>query len=164
MNERRTGNRLCRSVSGSRGTYYNAVKYASERIRAAPTQSQSGTSPNHQTRRYPPAMLMYQKAHIGPSRTAMSIYTYYLIDLAENSSDAELVKSQRLYRGPYPVVKAYCSDVCWLSLSEAMQVYRQVWFSRRRISYSPAAAGHPYTPFGKDDISVHGHGRASNGC
>lgn len=128
MNEERlvTGHA---ALSAAAVAYYNAVKYASERIQGRPlTNPKAGRVPiiKHEDVR---RMLMYQKAHIEASR-AMSIYTYYLIDLAENSSDAELVqKAKNFIEVHTPVVKAYCSDVCWLSISEAMQVYGGYGFS-----------------------------------
>ncbi|MFY9323357.1 MAG: acyl-CoA dehydrogenase, partial [Syntrophomonadaceae bacterium] len=122
MNEERlvTGHA---ALSTAAVAYYNAATYASERIQGRPLVNPKGdrvTIINHADVR---RMLMYQKAHIEASR-AMSIFTYYLIDIAENSSDPELVKKAKATVEVHtPIVKAYCSDVCWLSISEAMQVY-----------------------------------------
>ncbi len=122
MNEERlvTGHA---ALSTAAVAYYNAATYASERIQGRPLTNPKGdriTIINHEDVR---RMLMYQKAHIEASR-AMSIFTYYLIDIAENSSDPELVKKAKATVEVHtPIVKAYCSDVCWLSISEAMQVY-----------------------------------------
>lgn len=128
MNEERlvTGHA---SLAAASVAYYNAVKYASERIQGRQlSDPKAGRVPiiKHEDVR---RMLMYQKAHIEASR-AMTILTYYLMDIAENSSDPELVKKAKAFIEVHtPIVKAYCSDVCWLSISEAMQVYGGYGFS-----------------------------------
>lgn len=128
MNEERlvTGHA---TLSAATVAYYNAAKYASERIQGRPLSNpKAGRVPiiKHEDVR---RMLMYQKAHIEASR-AMTIFTYYLMDIAENSSDPDLVKKAKAFIEVHtPIVKAYCSDVCWLSISEAMQVYGGYGFS-----------------------------------
>ena len=128
MNEERlvTGHA---ALSAATVAYYNAVKYASERIQGRPLTNPKGERVaiiNHEDVR---RMLMFQKAHIEASR-AMSILTYYLMDIAENSPDPEAVKkASATIEVHTPIVKAYCSDVCWSSISEAMQVYGGYGFS-----------------------------------
>ena len=128
MNEERlvTGHA---ALSAATVAYYNAVKYASERIQGRPLTNPKGERVaiiNHEDIR---RMLMYQKAHLEASR-AMSILTYYLMDIVENSSDPEAVKKANATMEVHtPIVKAYCSDVCWASISEALQVYGGYGFS-----------------------------------
>jgi alkylation response protein AidB-like acyl-CoA dehydrogenase len=103
--------------------YNNAAQYASQRIQGRKlTNPKGGRVPiiQHEDVR---RMLMFQKAHVEAFR-ALIIYTHYLMDLAENSTDPEVVKRARgTIEVHTPVIKAYCSDLGFLCISEAMQVY-----------------------------------------
>lgn len=104
-------------------SYYNAAKYATERIQGRLlTNPKGGRVPiiKHEDVR---RMLMFQKAHIEAFR-ALIMWTYYNIDLANNSSDPEVVKKAKgIVEVNTPICKAYCSDMGFLCVSEAMQVY-----------------------------------------
>lgn len=109
--------------------YNNAVQYALQRIQGRLlTDPKAGRVPiiKHEDVR---RMLMYQKSIIEASR-AMTIYTYYLTDIADFSSDPELVAhAKAMIEVNTPIVKAFCSDMSFLSISEAMQVYGGYGFS-----------------------------------
>jgi alkylation response protein AidB-like acyl-CoA dehydrogenase len=122
MNEERmvTGHA---SLAGATVAYNNAVEYAQQRIQGKLLSNPKGDRvpiiKHEDVRR----MLMYQKSIIEASR-AMTIYTYYLTDVAEFSSDEELVaQAKATIEVNTPIVKAFCSDMCFLAISEAMQVY-----------------------------------------
>lgn len=122
MNEERlvTGHA---ALSAAAVAYYNAVQYAQQRIqgrRLSDPKAGRVAIINHEDVR---RMLLYQKSIIEASR-AMSIYTYYLMDLAEFSSDPELnAHAKAMLEVNTPIVKAFCSDMCFQAISEAMQVY-----------------------------------------
>ncbi|NPV92130.1 MAG: acyl-CoA dehydrogenase [Firmicutes bacterium] len=103
--------------------YNNAAQYASQRIQGRKlTNPKGGRVPiiKHEDVR---RMLMFQKAHIDAFR-ALIIFTYHLLDLAETSTDPEVVKRARATIEVHtPIIKAYCSDLGFLCISEAMQVY-----------------------------------------
>jgi hypothetical protein len=108
---------------------YNSAQYASERIQGRPlTNPKAGRVPiiQHEDVR---RMLMFQKAHIEAFR-ALIFYTYWCLDLSEHTSDPELAKKLSGYvEISTPVIKAYCSDMGFQSVSEAMQVYGGYGFS-----------------------------------
>lgn len=103
--------------------YHNAAQYAAQRIQGRLlTNPRGGRVPiiKHEDVR---RMLMFQKAHQDAFR-ALILYTYYLLDLAENSSDSDVVKRSRaMIEVNTPIIKAYCSDLAFQCISEAMQVY-----------------------------------------
>ncbi len=109
--------------------YNNAVQYALQRIQGRLlSDPKAGRVPiiKHEDVR---RMLMYQKSIIEACR-AMTIYTYYLMDIAEFSSDPELVAhAKAAMEVNTPIVKAFCSDMSFLAISEAMQVYGGYGFS-----------------------------------
>lgn len=109
--------------------YHNAAAYCQERIQGRPvTNPKAGRVPiiQHEDVR---RMLMFQKSHVEVFR-AMVLYNFYLLDLAYNSSDPELVqKCNAMTDVNIPIIKAYCSDKALECISEAMQCYGGYGFS-----------------------------------
>lgn len=111
------------ALSQAAVAYYNAVQYAAQRIQGRPLTNPKADRvaiiKHEDVRR----MLMFQKAHLEAFR-AMIVYTNYLIDIMQTSSDpAEVKKAKATVEVNTPIVKAYCSDMSFLCISEAMQVY-----------------------------------------
>ncbi|MGE5397145.1 MAG: acyl-CoA dehydrogenase [Chitinophagales bacterium] len=122
MNEERLITGLAANAAAT-VAYNNAARYATERIQGKLlTNPKAGRVPiiKHEDVR---RMLLFQKA-ITEACRAMIINTYYYMDIAENSSDPEEVKKAKaMVEVNTPLVKAYSSDMGFLSISEAMQVY-----------------------------------------
>lgn len=122
MNEERLVTGLA-ALSQAAVAYNNAAQYATQRVQGrALTNPKAGRVPiiQHEDVR---RMLLFQKAHLDAFR-AMIIYTNYQLDVAENSKDEIEVKKARAFiEVNTPIVKAYCSDMSFLCISEAMQVY-----------------------------------------
>lgn len=110
-------------------SYNNAVQYSAQRVQGRqltnPKQGRVPIIKHEDVRR----MLMFQKSHIEAFR-ALIFSTYYAIEVAEWSSDPEEVnKAKNTVEINTPLVKAYCSDMGFQSISEAMQVYGGYGFS-----------------------------------
>jgi hypothetical protein len=72
---------------------------------------------------------MFQKSITEASR-AMIAFSYYCMDIAENTTDENERKRAKAYiEVNIPIVKAWCSDMAFLSISEAMQCYGGYGFS-----------------------------------
>ncbi len=127
MNEER----LMSGISGmacAAVAYHNAAQYASERIQGRATANPKVRAQiiKHEDIK---RMLMYQKAHIEAFR-AMSLATFYQIDIEKWSADADMVKKSKKYLEiNTPIVKAYCSDGALNCISEALQIYGGYGFS-----------------------------------
>jgi 3-(methylthio)propanoyl-CoA dehydrogenase len=128
MNEERTVTGLA-AMSAATVSYNNACMYASGRVQGRQlTNPKAGRVPiiNHEDVR---RMLMYQKSLTEASR-AMIAYSYYVMDIAENTTDENERKMAKGYiEVNIPIVKAWCSDMAFLSISEAMQCYGGYGFS-----------------------------------
>ncbi|MGE5403489.1 MAG: acyl-CoA dehydrogenase, partial [Candidatus Saccharibacteria bacterium] len=128
MNEERAVTGLA-AMSAATVAYNNAVRYASERIQGRQLMNpKAGRVPiiKHEDVR---RMLTWQKSITEASRAMIAI-SYYYMDLAENSSDPELKKfAAGMREVNTPIIKAWCSDMCFLSISEAMQTYGGYGFS-----------------------------------
>jgi len=128
MNEERTVTGLA-AMSAATVAYNNACAYAAGRIQGRQlTNPKAGRVPiiNHEDVR---RMLMFQKSITEASR-AMIAFSYYCMDIAENTKD----ENERMLAKAYievniPIVKAWCSDMAFLSISEAMQCYGGYGFS-----------------------------------
>lgn len=122
MNEERITTGLA-ALSASTLAYNNAAQYASQRVQGRPLSNpKAGRVPiiKHEDVR---RMLMFQKSHTEAFR-ALIVWTNYLIDLADSSTDASEVKRAKGFiEINTPLIKAYCSDQGFLCISEAMQVY-----------------------------------------
>jgi len=122
MNEERMNTGLA-AMAASTSAYYNSVKYASERIQGRLLTNPKGPRVPIAKHEDIKRMLLDQKAHIEAMR-ALVVRTYYMMDIAENSSDPD-EKKMASFRVSVstPLVKAYCSDMAWILTAEAMQVY-----------------------------------------
>ncbi len=128
MNEERTVTGLAANAAAT-VSYNNAAMYAAGRIQGRQlTNPKAGRVPiiNHEDVR---RMLMYQKS-ITEANRAMISMSYYCMDIAENTSDENERKRARAFvEVNIPIVKAWCSDMAFLSISEAMQCYGGYGFS-----------------------------------
>ncbi|HPF19766.1 MAG TPA: acyl-CoA dehydrogenase [Syntrophomonas sp.] len=111
------------ALAESTVAYHNAVQYATERIQGRPlTNPKAGRVQiiKHEDVR---RMLLDIKAHLDAMR-ALSMKTYYYMDIIINSKDPEEVKQADWRYGiSTPLCKAYLSDMAWILTAEAMQVY-----------------------------------------
>jgi 3-(methylthio)propanoyl-CoA dehydrogenase len=103
--------------------YNNAVQYAKERIQGKAMTNPRGPDvpiiKHEDVRR----MLLDQKATIDAMR-ALIFKNWYYIDLAANSDDPEERQmASRHIQVLNPLGKAYCSDMAWILIAEAIQVY-----------------------------------------
>ncbi|MGE5455022.1 MAG: acyl-CoA dehydrogenase [Methylocystaceae bacterium] len=128
MNEERLMSGLSATACAA-VAYNNAADYARQRIQGKTTTNPKGGSAsiiNHEDVR---RMLMFQKAHIEAFR-AMVISTFYMLDIKNHSTDAELVRwAKDRIEINTPIVKAYCSDLALECISSALQVYGGYGFS-----------------------------------
>ncbi len=128
MNEERTVTGLA-AMSAATVAYNNACMYAAGRVQGRQlTNPKAGRVPiiNHEDVR---RMLLFQKAITDASR-AMIAFSYYCMDIAENSANDDERKLAKAYiEVNIPIVKAWCSDMAFLSISEAMQCYGGYGFS-----------------------------------
>jgi len=128
MNEERTVTGLA-ALAAATVSYNNAALYAAGRIQGRQlTNPKAGRVPiiNHEDVR---RMLMYQKSITEASR-AMIAMSYYCMDVMENTKDEnERKRAKAFVEVNIPIVKAWCSDLAFLSISEAMQCYGGYGFS-----------------------------------
>jgi alkylation response protein AidB-like acyl-CoA dehydrogenase len=128
MNEERAVTGLA-GLSAATVAYNNACMYAAGRIQGRQlTNPKAGRVPiiNHEDVR---RMLMFQKSITDASR-AMIGMSYYAMDIAENTDDENLKKwAKGLIEVNTPIIKAWCSDLAFQSISEAMQCYGGYGFS-----------------------------------
>ena len=128
MNEERTVTGLA-ALAAATVSYNNAALYAAGRVQGRPiTNPKAGRVPiiNHEDVR---RMLMYQKCTTEASR-AMIAMSYYCMDVMENTTDEnERKRAKAFVEVNIPIVKAWCSDLAFLSISEAMQCYGGYGFS-----------------------------------
>ena len=128
MNEERTVTGLA-ALAAATVSYNNAALYAAGRIQGRQlTNPKAGRVPiiNHEDVR---RMLMYQKSITEASR-AMIAMSYYCMDVMENTKDEnERKRAKAFVEVNIPIVKAWCSDLSFLSISEAMQCYGGYGFS-----------------------------------
>jgi len=128
MNEERTVTGLA-ALAAATVSYNNAALYAAGRIQGRQlTNPKAGRVPiiNHEDVR---RMLMYQKSNTEASR-AMIAMSYYCMDVMENTKDEnERKRAKAFVEVNIPIVKAWCSDLAFLSISEAMQCYGGYGFS-----------------------------------
>lgn len=111
------------SMAAAGVAYYNAAEYAKERIQGRlmtnPKKGPVSIIEHEDIRR----MLLHQKAHIEAMR-ALVAWIYYIMDVAENSPDAEERKMYKMLLDiNTPIAKAYNSDTSWVLTGDAMQVY-----------------------------------------
>jgi len=128
MNEERTVTGLA-ALAAATVSYNNAALYAAGRIQGRPItnpKSSRVTIIHHEDVR---RMLMYQKSITEASRAMIAI-SYYSMDVMENTQDEnERKRAKAFVEVNIPIVKAWCSDLAFLSISEAMQVYGGYGFS-----------------------------------
>jgi len=128
MNEERAVTGLA-ALSAATVSYNNAAMYASGRIQGRqitnPKAGRVSIIQHEDVRR----MLMYQKAITDASR-AMVAVSYYAMDIAENTADEnEKKRAKAFVEVNTPIIKAWISDMAFLSISEAMQCYGGYGFS-----------------------------------
>ena len=128
MNEERTVTGLAANAAAT-VSYNNAAMYAAGRIQGRPITNPKSARVSiihHEDVR---RMLMYQKSITEASR-AMIAMSYYALDIAENTSNEDERKRAKAFvEVNIPIVKAWCSDMAFLSISEAMQCYGGYGFS-----------------------------------
>jgi alkylation response protein AidB-like acyl-CoA dehydrogenase len=128
MNEERAVTGLAANAAAT-VSYNNAAMYAAGRIQGRQiTNPKAGRVPiiNHEDVR---RMLMFQKSITEASR-AMICMSYYAMDIAENTDDEnERNRAKAFVEVNTPIIKAWCSDLAFLSVSEAMQCYGGYGFS-----------------------------------
>ncbi len=128
MNEERTVTGLAANAAAT-VSYNNAAMYAAGRIQGRqitnPKAGRVSIIHHEDVRR----MLMYQKSITEASRAMISM-SYYCLDVAENTADEnERKRAKAFVEVNIPIVKAWCSDMAFLSISEAMQCYGGYGFS-----------------------------------
>jgi alkylation response protein AidB-like acyl-CoA dehydrogenase len=128
MNEERTVTGLAANAAAT-VSYNNAAMYAAGRIQGRPITNPKAARVSiihHEDVR---RMLMFQKSITEASR-AMIAMSYYALDIAENTIDEDERKRAKAFvEVNIPIVKAWCSDMAFLSISEAMQCYGGYGFS-----------------------------------
>ena len=128
MNEERTVTGLAANAAAT-VSYNNAAMYAAGRIQGRPITNPKAARVSiihHEDVR---RMLMYQKSVTEASRAMISM-SYYALDIAENTTDEnERKRAKAFVEVNIPIVKAWCSDMAFLSISEAMQCYGGYGFS-----------------------------------
>ena len=128
MNEERTVTGLA-ALAAATVSYNNAAMYAAGRIQGRPITNPKAARVSiihHEDVR---RMLMYQKSITEASR-AMIAMSYYCMDIAENTeNEDERKRAKAFVEVNIPIVKAWCSDMAFLSISEAMQCYGGYGFS-----------------------------------
>ena len=103
--------------------YHNAVQYATERVQGRPLTNLKGDRVQIIKHEDVRRMLMDLKAHLDAMR-ALSMKTYYYMDIVINSKDEEDLKNAKWRLDiSTPLCKAYLSDMAWELTAEAMQVY-----------------------------------------
>ncbi|HUW65541.1 MAG TPA: acyl-CoA dehydrogenase [Spirochaetia bacterium] len=109
--------------------YNNAVQYAKERVQGRPLSNPRGPAvpiiQHEDVRR----MLLHQKATLEAMR-ALVFKNWYYIDVVQNSDDEqERETASRNIQVLNPLAKAYCSDMAWQLIADAIQVYGGYGFS-----------------------------------
>lgn len=109
--------------------YNNAVQYAKERIQGKALTNPKGPAvpiiKHEDVRR----MLLRQKAMLEAMR-ALIFKNWYYIEVAQNSDDEkEREQADRNIQVLNPLGKAYCSDLAWELIADAIQVYGGYGFS-----------------------------------
>ncbi|MDQ5985450.1 MAG: 3-(methylthio)propanoyl-CoA dehydrogenase [Syntrophus sp. SKADARSKE-3] len=128
MNEERAVTGLAANAAAT-VSYNNACMYAAGRIQGRqitnPKAGRVSIIHHEDVRR----MLMFQKSITDASR-AMIAMSYYAMDIAENSEDeSERKRAKAFVEVNTPIIKAWCSDMAFLCISEAMQCYGGYGFS-----------------------------------
>ncbi len=128
MNEERAVTGLA-SLAAATVSYNNAAMYASGRIQGRqitnPKAGRVSIIAHEDVRR----MLMYQKSITEASRAMVSM-SYYAMDVAENTANEDERKRAKAFvEVNTPIIKAWVSDMSFLSISEAMQCYGGYGFS-----------------------------------
>ncbi|MCL6478421.1 MAG: acyl-CoA dehydrogenase [Peptococcaceae bacterium] len=111
------------ALSIAQAAYFNSLQYAKERVQGRAISSPKGPRVRlieHEDIR---RMLMFQKSVIEACRAMLSKNAYY-IDLARYSSNpAERKTAEKRIEVNCPLIKAYPSDMAWLTIGEAIQIH-----------------------------------------
>ena len=103
--------------------YNNAVKYAKERIQGRALTDPKGPRvaiiKHEDVRR----MLLNQKSILEAMRALVFVVWYYVDVLTHSPDEAERKYAQDQVDILNPLAKAYCSDVAWELVADAIQVY-----------------------------------------
>jgi len=122
MNGARQGTGL-QALAVAQAAYYNSLQYAKERIQGKSISNPKGPRVriiDHEDVR---RMLMFQKSVLEACRAMLCKNAYY-IDLARYSPDpVERKMAERRIEVNNPLIKAYPSDMAWLTTAEAIQVH-----------------------------------------
>ncbi|MHB8157713.1 MAG: acyl-CoA dehydrogenase [Desulfocucumaceae bacterium] len=111
------------ALSIAQQAYFNSLQYAKERVQGKPIMNPKGGRVriiDHEDIR---RMLLFQKSIIEACRAMISKTAYY-IDMSKYSSDpAERKMALRRIEVNTPLVKAYPSDMVWITTGEAIQIH-----------------------------------------
>jgi alkylation response protein AidB-like acyl-CoA dehydrogenase len=122
MNGARQGTGL-QALAVAQAAYYYSLQYAKERIQGKAINNPKGPRMRiieHEDIR---RMLMFQKSVLEACRAMLCKNAYY-IDLASYSPDpAERRMAERRIEVNNPLIKAYPSDMAWLTIAEAIQIH-----------------------------------------
>ena len=103
--------------------YNNAVKFAKERIQGRALTDPKGPRvpiiKHEDVRR----MLLNQKSILEAMRALVFMVWYYVDILSHSPSEEERIYARKQIDILNPLAKAYCSDVAWELVADAIQVY-----------------------------------------
>jgi len=122
INESRLHTGHC-AVAVATVAYNNAVEYARQRVQGRLfSNPKSGRVPiiQHEDVR---RMLLLQKAVLEGMRAMVFKCFYYMDQTTFGQDDSEVKEASRRIEIITPLIKAYCSDVAWDLIAEAIQVY-----------------------------------------
>jgi len=103
--------------------YYNSLAYARERVQGTRSTDPKGPRVRIVEHEDVRRMLMRQKSCVEAMR-AMIYKTYYYLDLSHDSPDPqERAFADGRFQLSNPLCKAYISDMLWVLVGEAIQVY-----------------------------------------
>ncbi len=122
MNEERLGTGVL-ALGTAAAAFNQSLAYSKERIQSAKLTAMKEPAVRIIEHEDVRRMLMYQKSVVEACR-AMIMKTYYHIDMSHDSGDAEERDFGNLmFHIGNPLCKAYTSDMAWLTICEAIQVY-----------------------------------------
>ncbi|HHW62246.1 MAG TPA: acyl-CoA dehydrogenase [Syntrophomonadaceae bacterium] len=122
MNEERLGTAML-GLGVASEAYYNAREYARERVQGTKMTDPKGERVHIIEHEDVRRMLMYQKSCVEAIR-AMIYKTYYYVDMSRDSDDpAEREFADDMFQMNNPLCKAYATDMAWILIADAIQVY-----------------------------------------
>ncbi len=111
------------SLAGASASYYNAARYARDRIQGRPLTNPKGDRVQIIKHTDVRRMLMHMKSHIEAMR-AMIFKTAFLSDVMHHDPDeTRKAHASAAIEVNIPLIKAYPSDMVWSLVADAIQVY-----------------------------------------